>query len=66
MTPPFCLSELKEAQRRQQQMKERVRLEEGISTATLVWNQLILPQWDTMYEHAVCIFQCKLNLLQLE
>ncbi|XP_073345484.1 TBC1 domain family member 12-like [Pagrus major] len=40
--------ELKEVQRRQQQMKERVRQEEEISTATLVWNQNILPHWDTM------------------
>ncbi|XP_030257256.1 TBC1 domain family member 12-like isoform X2 [Sparus aurata] len=40
--------ELKEAQRRQQQMKERVRQEEEISTAALVWNQNILPHWDTM------------------
>lgn len=40
-------------------MKERVRLEEGISNATLVWNQLILPQWDTMYDQSVCIIQCK-------
>ncbi|XP_070847299.1 TBC1 domain family member 12-like isoform X3 [Chaetodon trifascialis] len=40
--------ELKEAQRKQQQMKERVRQEEVISNATLVWNQHILPQWDSM------------------
>ncbi|XP_040885572.1 TBC1 domain family member 12-like isoform X2 [Toxotes jaculatrix] len=40
--------ELKEAQRRQQQMKERFRQEEVISSATLVWNQHILPHWDTM------------------
>ncbi|XP_026171165.1 TBC1 domain family member 12-like isoform X1 [Mastacembelus armatus] len=39
--------ELKEAQRRQQQMKERFRQEEVISNATLVWNQHILPHWDT-------------------
>ncbi|XP_074484749.1 TBC1 domain family member 12-like isoform X2 [Sebastes fasciatus] len=40
--------ELKEAQRRQQLMKERVRQEEVISNATLVWNHDILPCWDTM------------------
>ncbi|XP_044035837.1 TBC1 domain family member 12-like isoform X3 [Siniperca chuatsi] len=40
--------ELKEAQRRQQQMKERFRQEEVISNASLVWNQHILPHWDTM------------------
>ncbi|XP_027132891.1 TBC1 domain family member 12-like isoform X3 [Larimichthys crocea] len=40
--------ELKEAQRKQQQLKERVRQEEEIANAMLVWNQNILPQWDTM------------------
>ncbi|XP_039991932.1 TBC1 domain family member 12-like isoform X2 [Xiphias gladius] len=40
--------ELKESQRRQQQRKERVRQEEVISSAALVWNQHILPHWDTM------------------
>ncbi|KAG7218019.1 hypothetical protein INR49_020682 [Caranx melampygus] len=40
--------ELKESQRRQQQMKEKVRQEEEISNATLVWNQFILPHWDSM------------------
>ena len=36
-------------------MKERVRQEEEISTATLVWNQNILPHWDNMY---VCVCVC--------
>ncbi|XP_041818627.1 TBC1 domain family member 12-like isoform X2 [Chelmon rostratus] len=45
--------ELKEAQKKQQQMKQRVRQEEVISSATLVWNQHILPQWDSMYDHSV-------------
>ncbi|KAI3365033.1 hypothetical protein L3Q82_010086 [Scortum barcoo] len=40
--------ELKEAQRKKQQMEERVRQEEVISNATLVWNQQLLPNWDTM------------------
>nr|XP_046233060.1 TBC1 domain family member 12-like isoform X2 [Scatophagus argus] len=40
--------ELKEAQKRQQQVKDRIRQEEVISNATLVWNQHILPHWDTM------------------
>lgn len=48
------MSELKEAQRRQQQVKERVRQEEVISNAALVWNQLILPLWDSMYDLRVC------------
>lgn len=48
MMPPVCVSELKEAQRKLQQMKERFRQEEVISNATLVWNQQILPHWDTM------------------
>ncbi|XP_071317972.1 TBC1 domain family member 12-like isoform X2 [Trachinotus anak] len=44
--------ELKEAQRRQQQRKEQFRQEEEISNATLVWNQHILPHWDTMRSSA--------------
>ncbi|XP_038592176.1 TBC1 domain family member 12-like isoform X2 [Micropterus salmoides] len=40
--------ELKEAQRRHQQIKERLRQEEGISNASLVWIQHILPHWDAM------------------
>lgn len=48
MMPPVCVPELKEVQRRQQQMKERFRQEEVISNAMLVWNQQILPHWDTM------------------
>lgn len=66
MTTPVCVSELKEAQRRQQQMKERVRQEEVISNATLVWNQLILPQWDTMYDHSLCVCVCVVSQLHHE
>uniref|UniRef100_UPI003AAF104E TBC1 domain family member 12-like n=1 Tax=Centroberyx gerrardi TaxID=166262 RepID=UPI003AAF104E len=40
--------ELKEAQRRQKQIKERFRQEESIATAMLVWNNDILPHWDNM------------------
>ncbi|XP_018544124.1 TBC1 domain family member 12 isoform X2 [Lates calcarifer] len=40
--------ELKEAQRRQQQREDRFRQEEVIANATLVWNQNILPHWDSM------------------
>lgn len=47
---PVCLpSELKEAQRRQQQKEERFRQEEEISNTSLVWNQHILPRWDAMW-----------------
>ncbi|XP_068610440.1 TBC1 domain family member 12-like isoform X1 [Brachionichthys hirsutus] len=38
--------ELKDAQRRQQRDGQRLRQEDGVSRAALVWNQLILPQWD--------------------
>lgn len=50
--PPVSssLSELKEAQRRQQQREDRFRQEEVIANATLVWNQNILPHWDSMYD----------------
>ncbi|KAM4623769.1 TBC1 domain family member 12-like isoform 2-T2 [Polymixia lowei] len=40
--------ELKEAQRRQRQMKERFKQEENIANAMVVWNNDILPHWDTM------------------
>ncbi|XP_054454848.1 TBC1 domain family member 12-like isoform X2 [Anoplopoma fimbria] len=40
--------ELKEAQRRQQQIEERFRQEEVISNTSLIWNQHILPHWDAM------------------
>ncbi|KAM4607424.1 TBC1 domain family member 12 [Polymixia lowei] len=40
--------ELKEAQRKKRQMKERHRQEESISHAMVIWNNDILPHWDTM------------------
>ncbi|XP_068161358.1 TBC1 domain family member 12-like isoform X3 [Antennarius striatus] len=40
--------ELRDAQRRQQQDEQRRRQEEGVSSAALVWDQIILPQWDAM------------------
>ncbi|XP_068926306.1 TBC1 domain family member 14 isoform X2 [Petaurus breviceps papuanus] len=40
--------ELKEAQRRKKQQEERCRLEENIGNAVLVWNNEILPNWETM------------------
>ncbi|KAM6951571.1 LOW QUALITY PROTEIN: TBC1 domain family member 12 [Aplochiton taeniatus] len=40
--------ELKEAQRRQKQMKERFKQEESIANAMVIWNNDILPHWDTM------------------
>lgn len=40
--------ELKEAQRRQQQMKERFRQEDVIANTALIWNKHILPHWDAM------------------
>ncbi|XP_033835942.1 TBC1 domain family member 12 isoform X1 [Periophthalmus magnuspinnatus] len=40
--------ELKEAQRKKLQMKERHRHEDSISNAMVVWNTEILPHWDSM------------------
>ncbi|XP_034627704.1 TBC1 domain family member 14 isoform X1 [Trachemys scripta elegans] len=40
--------ELKEAQRRKKQLEERCRLEESIGNAVLIWNNEILPNWETM------------------
>ncbi|XP_034040678.1 TBC1 domain family member 12 [Thalassophryne amazonica] len=40
--------ELKEAQKKKRQMKERHRQEDSISNAMVVWNNEILPHWDTM------------------
>lgn len=40
---------MKEAQRKKRQMKERHRQEDSISNAMVVWNNEILPHWDTMY-----------------
>ncbi|XP_026877656.2 TBC1 domain family member 12 isoform X2 [Electrophorus electricus] len=40
--------ELKEAQKKKQQMKERFRQEESIASAMVVWNTEILPNWDSM------------------
>ncbi|XP_044070253.1 TBC1 domain family member 12-like isoform X2 [Siniperca chuatsi] len=40
--------EMKEAQRKKRQMKERHRQEDSISNAMVIWNNEILPHWDTM------------------
>ncbi|KAM9364712.1 TBC1 domain family member 12 [Pholidichthys leucotaenia] len=40
--------ELKEAQKKKRQMKERHRQEDSISSAMVIWNNQILPNWDTM------------------
>ncbi|XP_043400622.1 TBC1 domain family member 14 isoform X2 [Chelonia mydas] len=40
--------ELKEAQRRKKLLEERCRLEESIGNAVLIWNNEILPNWETM------------------
>lgn len=49
-------SELKEAQRKKRQMKERHRQEDSISNAMVIWNTEILPHWDSMYvSTAVCV-----------
>ncbi|KAK2921537.1 TBC1 domain family member 12-like [Channa argus] len=40
--------ELKEAQKKKRQMKERHRQEDSISKAMVTWNNEILPHWDIM------------------
>ncbi|XP_039994552.1 TBC1 domain family member 12 [Xiphias gladius] len=40
--------ELREAQKKKHQMKERHRQEDSISNAMVIWNNEILPHWDTM------------------
>ncbi|KAK1881710.1 TBC1 domain family member 12 [Dissostichus eleginoides] len=44
--------ELKEAQRDRQQQEQRVRQEEQVYSNTLIWNQHILPRWDTRVQRA--------------
>ncbi|XP_018082987.1 TBC1 domain family member 12 isoform X2 [Xenopus laevis] len=40
--------EVKEAQRRKKLVKERIRQEENIASAMVIWNTDILPNWDVM------------------
>ncbi|XP_027019027.2 TBC1 domain family member 12 isoform X2 [Tachysurus fulvidraco] len=40
--------ELKEAQKKKQQMKERFKQEDSIVNAMVVWNTEVLPNWDSM------------------
>lgn len=40
--------ELKDAQKKKKQMKERFKQEESIANAMLVWNNEILPNWENM------------------
>ncbi|XP_030641812.1 TBC1 domain family member 12 [Chanos chanos] len=40
--------ELKEAQRKKRQMKERYRHEENIANAMVIWNTEVLPNWESM------------------
>uniref|UniRef100_A0A8C1GNE5 TBC1 domain family, member 12b n=1 Tax=Cyprinus carpio TaxID=7962 RepID=A0A8C1GNE5_CYPCA len=40
--------ELKEAQKKKKQMKERFKQEESIVNAMVVWNNEILPNWESM------------------
>jgi len=60
----LSLSEIKEAQRKKRQMKERHRQEDIISNAMVVWNNEILPHWDTVYVSTapcvlcVCVLVC--------
>lgn len=67
VSPSLCVSsEVKEAQRKKRQMKERHRREESISNAMVVWNAEILPHWDVMYvpvatplsRVSTCVYLC--------
>ncbi|XP_069833490.1 TBC1 domain family member 14 isoform X2 [Dendropsophus ebraccatus] len=40
--------EFKEAQRKKKQLEERCKLEESIGNAALMWNNEILPNWESM------------------
>ncbi|XP_069600894.1 TBC1 domain family member 14 isoform X1 [Ranitomeya imitator] len=40
--------EFKEAQRKKKQLQERCKLEESIGIAALIWNNEILPNWESM------------------
>ncbi|XP_066429415.1 TBC1 domain family member 14 isoform X2 [Eleutherodactylus coqui] len=40
--------EFKEAQRKKKQLAERCKLEESIGNAALIWNNEILPNWESM------------------
>ncbi|XP_062375473.1 TBC1 domain family member 12 isoform X3 [Sardina pilchardus] len=40
--------ELKEAQRKKRQMKERFKQEESIAVAMVIWNTEVLPNWESM------------------
>lgn len=40
--------EMKDAQRKKRQMKERYKQEECIARAVIIWNNEILPNWETM------------------
>lgn len=48
---------MKDAQKKKRQMKERHRQEDSISNAMVIWNNEILPNWDTMYE-SICVCVC--------
>ncbi|XP_052001998.1 TBC1 domain family member 12 [Xyrauchen texanus] len=41
--------ELKEAQKKKRQMKERYRQEENIANAMVIWNTEVLPNWESMH-----------------
>ncbi len=43
----FCL-EMKEAQKKKRQMKERYRQEDNIANAMVIWNMEVLPNWESM------------------
>ncbi|XP_059374845.1 TBC1 domain family member 12-like [Carassius carassius] len=40
--------EMKEAQKKKRQMKERYRQEENIANAMVIWNMEVLPNWESM------------------
>lgn len=40
--------ELKDAQKKKRQMKERYRQEENIANSMVIWNTEVLPNWESM------------------
>lgn len=44
----FFWLEMKEAQKKKRQMKERYRQEDIIANAMVIWNTEVLPNWESM------------------
>lgn len=58
----LCSTEIKEAKQRKRQLQLQLRIEEQQSQAARIWNQEILPKWETM---SVVVFIVIINLYSL-